>query len=325
MMEQVRLFRIYLKELFAQPSRYDRWDIEAALRNVHNMGRIPLLAARESSDAAKRDEPPAERHMTALPLSGRFSLPGLFRIAAVIVLLLGVTYLTLNLRTFFPQKSVRESMISVSTGRGQQKQVLLSDGSEVTLNSETTIQFSRDFGKRGRRVTLVGEAFFSVAHHKMPFFVHTENGVIEDLSTEFNVEAWAGEKQTEVIVEKGRVILRDSAASKGKGVVVEAGEMSRVAGGVVLPPVRVDLHMKLAWLSGAMIFHETPLREVIAKLGRRYPFSFEVADRSLLSRKLTASFKREPFDEILKAIVLSLNMRYERRGDTIVLSGNTKG
>lgn len=325
LMEQVRLFRIYLEELFPQHGRTTGWNVEAALRNVHTLGRIPLHAARNNRD--DRGKHPAHYEHSSGQLSSfqRLRLTAFFRVAAVIVLLLGLTYLTLNLRTFFPQKQVHSSTIAISTGRGEQKQVLLADGSEVTLNSETTIRFSRDFGKRGREVELVGEAFFSVAHHATPFFVRTKNGVVEDLSTEFSVESWPGEKQTEVVVEKGKVILRHGMSPKGKKVVVAAGEMSRVVDGVVLPPAKADLQMKLAWLNGAMIFHNTPLREVIAELGRKYPFSFEVPDRSLLSRKLTASFKREPFDEILKAIVISLDMRYERKGDTIILSGSTKG
>lgn len=312
LMEQMRLFRTYLKELFPQDGRSDRWNVEAALRNVHNMGRILPLTADSSSSGLSR------------PAMG-LSFKSLLRIAAVVVLLLGVAYEAFNLRAFVPKSDTQESMIAISTGRGEQKQILLADGSEVTLNSETTIRFSRAFGKKNREVRLVGEAFFVVAHRKLPFFVQTRDGTVEDLSTKFNVEAWPDEKQTEVVVEKGRVILSDGTSSKGEGVVVAAGEMSRVVANVVLPPVKANLRMKLAWLNGALVFHDTPLREVIAELGRKYPFSFEVSGRYLLSRRLTASFKREPFDEILKAIVLSLNMRYERRGDTVILSGNTKG
>lgn len=325
LMEQVRILRTYLNERFHRQGVASRWDIESALETVHNLGRIPDIPdfVHSNSSTIKENRDPSSS--TPAAFKEKSYIGSLLRIAAVIVMLIGSSYVALNFRSLFWQKPATESLISVSTGRGEQKQLLLADGSKVTLNSETTVRFSKSFGRVNRDIDLVGEAFFVVAHKKVPFIVHTRNGTVEDLSTEFNVKAWPGEKETEVVVKKGNVILRDGIPPKGRGVIVRAGEISRASPtGAVIPPVKASLQLELAWLNGSLVFRETPLRKVITELGRKYPYSFVASDPSLLSKKLTASFRREPFDEILKAIMISLDIRYEKKGNTIFLIPGTQ-
>lgn len=53
---------------------------------------------------------------------------------------------------------------------GQRAQMDLPDGSVVWLNSQTTLTYDENFGKKDRKVTLDGEAYFEVAHNKeIPF------------------------------------------------------------------------------------------------------------------------------------------------------------
>ncbi len=314
-----------MSNLFGQQPGGRKWDIESALKNVHAMGRIPEAAEFKSNGKTPRNPGPLPPG-SILRKNGRNShLHNFSRVAAAIVLLIGATYVAINLRNLLWHTPVKDDATTISTGRGEQKQLLLADGTEVTLNSETTLRFSAAFGKTDRTVDLVGEAFFMVAHHKVPFFVRTANGTVEDLSTEFCVEAWPGEHETEVVVKRGNVILRGGISPGNGGLIVHAGEMSTVwHDGILVPPVKAELAVELAWMSGSFKFRETPLRKVIAEFERKYPYSFVVSDRSLLNMKLTASFDREPFDEILKAIMISLDMRYERKGNTIFLFPETK-
>ncbi|MCL4511859.1 MAG: FecR domain-containing protein [Bacteroidetes bacterium] len=323
MMEHVHFFQGHLEALSWQKRKSRTWDIDEALNKVSStVGIFPVdqFESQRDNHLSPKYIPQPSPSRTSINVLAGLNMMVFARIAAVIVVLLGITYVALNSKGwFYSSDSSHSEFREFSTGRGEQMQLILADGSKVTLNSLTTIRFSRSFGKKSREIQLEGEAYFVVAHDRLPFVVRTKSGTIEDISTEFNVKTWPGDKETEVVVAEGKVILINGTVTENMGVVVRAGQMSKVGmNNVPLPPVRVNLHNELAWLDGSLVFDETPLRRVIADLERKYPFSFVVSDSSLLSRKLTASFKNEPFDEILKAVALSLNMQYKKKGDTIL-------
>ena len=61
----------------------------------------------------------------------------------------------------------------VKTRPAEEKSVLLSDGTEVILNSESELTYSRNYNKNNRSVHLIGEAYFSVQKGNIPFNVLT--------------------------------------------------------------------------------------------------------------------------------------------------------
>ena len=323
MMEHVHFFQRHLGALSWQKRKSRTRDIDEALDRVRiTVGIFPVdqFEPQRDNHLSSKYIPQSSPSRTSINALAGLNMMVFARIAAAIVVLLGITYVALNSKSWlYSSDSSHSEFREFSTGRGEQMQLILADGSKVTLNSLTTIRFSRSFGKRSREVQLEGEAYFVVAHDRIPFVVRTKSGTIKDISTEFNVKTWPEDKETEVVVAEGKIILMNSTMPGNMDVIVRAGQMSKVGmNDVPLPPVRVNLHNELAWLDGSLVFDETPLRRVIADLERKYPFSFVVSDSSLLSRKLTASFKKEPFDEILKAVALSLNMQYEKKGDTIL-------
>jgi len=61
-----------------------------------------------------------------------------------------------------------------------------------------------------------------------------------------------------------------------------------------------------------------PLREVAAELAHWYDVEFEIPDSGVAARHLTASFGPETLPDVLRIITLSLDIRYERVGGTVV-------
>lgn len=108
----------------------------------------------------------------------------------------------------------------VTAPPGDTRSVSLADGSEVTLNSGTTIRYPRWWSlgllrsQLGRSVQLDGEAFFTVAKTGTSFRVETKNAEVRVLGTRFDVLARRtdGRLETQVVVAEGRVAL--SAAGK---------------------------------------------------------------------------------------------------------------
>jgi transmembrane sensor len=72
-------------------------------------------------------------------------------------------------------------------------------------------------------------------------------------------------------------------------------------------------------MRGQLVFREAPLAEVVASLRRWYGIELRVADTSLGSRHLTATFSSEPPDRVLEVIRLVLGADIERRGDTAIV------
>ena len=95
------------------------------------------------------------------------------------------------------------------TAFGETRTVTLTDGSQVTLNANSSLRVPRfGFGKRTRDVTLLGEADFSIKHlpDDQRFVVQTDkNFEVVVLGTEFLVNT--REKGTKVVLNKGKVRL----------------------------------------------------------------------------------------------------------------------
>ena len=95
-----------------------------------------------------------------------------------------------------------------STAYGMTKNILLEDGSEVTLNANSTLKVPKALADIDvREVWLTGEAFFSIAKRPghVKFSVHTDNLDVEVLGTKFNVSNRHG--KTEVVLNEGSVKL----------------------------------------------------------------------------------------------------------------------
>src|SRR5207244_359201 len=83
---------------------------------------------------------------------------------------------------------------TISTPRGGQYRVTLSDGTKVWLNAASSLKYQTVFNGKERNVELTGEAYFEVAHNAaMPFHVKVNDMTVEVLGTHFNVMAYGDE------------------------------------------------------------------------------------------------------------------------------------
>ncbi|WP_249219865.1 FecR family protein [Chitinophaga sp. HK235] len=74
---------------------------------------------------------------------------------------------------------------------GNHYKVVLSDGSEIWVNSASQIQFPFAFNDGTREISLYGEAYFKIAANaRQPFLLHLPNSTIQVLGTSFNVNAY---------------------------------------------------------------------------------------------------------------------------------------
>lgn len=97
-------------------------------------------------------------------------------------------------------------MLVEKTPIRQTKVVKLPDGSSIALNANSKVEILADYGKNGRKVKLVGEAFFDVKPNPdQPFYVYSDNLRITVLGTSFNIKAYHGQEEISIAVRTGKV------------------------------------------------------------------------------------------------------------------------
>lgn len=204
---------------------------------------------------------------------------------------------------------------------GQQKEVVLPDGSKVRLNASSNLRFPSEFAPNTREVYLEGEAFFEVvADKKRPLIIHGTEANVKVLGTAFNVHAYPG-KGMEVAVRSGKVNMVSHSGTGTDVLMVPAGKkgVSNKSAGIwqVEPATEMDFD----WLEGTLQFNERPLSEVIEELELSYGVDIELADADLASCRISATFYRNSIEEVMETLSLIVDFTYERNGDRIVISG----
>lgn len=155
-----------------------------------------------------------------------------------------------------------------STVAGEQKKVVLTDGSSVFLNTDTAISLDWSADKR-RVVLLKGQVEFTVAKDMArPFEVVAGNTTVRALGTVFEVFGQAsGAVDVNVSEHAVSVALQDKPDTEPMR--VEEGERLHYIGhGELNRAERVNLNQINAWLRGKLIFQDRPLVEVVAELNR---------------------------------------------------------
>lgn len=107
-----------------------------------------------------------------------------------------------------PSKHVITAMLTVSTGNGELKQIVLPDSSHIWLNARSVISYPATFTGNERKVFLKqGEAFFQVTHNAQQAFIVQNNDSIQTtvLGTSFTVRTDSFSQHMQVVVRTGKV------------------------------------------------------------------------------------------------------------------------
>jgi ferric-dicitrate binding protein FerR (iron transport regulator) len=239
------------------------------------------------------------------------------RIAAVIFVSVCVwsTYHLLH------KKPVSETSIEVATLQGEKKEIVLPDGSHVWLNSLSKIIYSDKFEGKERKVNLTGEAYFEVAKNpSRPFIIDAVNAVTTVLGTAFNVRARVEEKLVVVTVAEGKVAFTGKEALSKTSVKLMAGDQ-----GILnletkkLENVKNDDPNFLAWKTGKLVFKNTSLKQVVAKLTDFYGKSIRVEDLSKAETPFTSTFDHKPLRDVITIMEMSLGLKADTINHVIVL------
>lgn len=220
--------------------------------------------------------------------------------------------------------SPRAASSYYATAYGETSTVHLPDGSEVKLNSHSTLRYANNLlAGTAREVWLDGEGYFSIKHlpDNRRFIVHTTAGLnVEVLGTRFTV--FRRRAQARVVLLSGKVRVAFADSSKRKPIVLKPGELLETRDAqpqkVVHKAVRVDTYA--AWKDDKLVFDETPVAEVAARLSDTYGVKVVVATPALNQRTVTGTFPAGELNTVLQVLEKSFKLTIERQPNQIVLS-----
>jgi transmembrane sensor len=205
---------------------------------------------------------------------------------------------------------------TLTTPVGGRDSLVLPDGSQVMLGPGSSLILTQGYGESERRVSLQGEALFTVVHDaSKPFIVVANGAAIRDIGTAFVVHSDAG--GVRLAVTEGVVELT---AARHAAMQLKAGDAASVSpSGEVTAQRGVGAADDLAWTRGRLVFRDTPLGEVAEDLKRWYGVQLDIPDAALRRRPLSASFSGDSLRTVLDVISGALGATMQRRGDTIVV------
>ncbi|MCY7350415.1 MAG: FecR family protein [Cytophagaceae bacterium] len=204
----------------------------------------------------------------------------------------------------------------------------LPDGTLVWLHPQAELRYPRVFGPHRRAIAFAGEAYFDVVRDEArPFLIQCGTMRVRVLGTRFNVVALPRQALYEVAVVSGSVAVSTperAASARLRTVVLKPKQQALfevTTHRLLMNEVRAQPLKKL-YEPVSVAFNDTPIREVVRQLERRFDVTMRVGNQALYDCQLTADFNQQPLPVILELLCESLDATYTISGGTILLEGS---
>ncbi|MEN0106189.1 MAG: FecR domain-containing protein [Pseudomonas sp.] len=236
--------------------------------------------------------------VTALPVAkprrraARWGVP----LAAAAALLLAV---------WLPQGVWLGLYADYHTRPGEVREVRLDDGSVLTLNGDTALDWTVSAGRREVKLYR-GEADFQVAHDaNQPFFVLAGPAQIRVTGTRFDVN-YSGDEQVQLAVSQGQVQVSDGRQAPQ---LINARQQIAWHNGALQSVEPLDEAQRLAWQRGKLVFRSRPLAQVFGEWQRVQGDRVMFLDERARAMQITGVFASNDPAALLKAIESNLPVR----------------
>lgn len=189
---------------------------------------------------------------------------------------------------------------SYTSAAGEQLTIKLPDASVVTLNAKSQLTYNKAKWSEDRRLDLQGEAFFDVAKGAT-FSVHTAQGMVKVLGTEFNVKERLG--WFEVSCYEGVVQIETATTTKK----IYPGEAFRWVEGETT--ITKSVMNSPSWTKNISSFNEVPIAEVFSEMERQFDIQIDLKI-SNPNTLFSGAFEHRNLEIALQEITKPLNLTY---------------
>ena len=208
------------------------------------------------------------------------------------------------------------------TAKGERREIVLSDGTHLSMNTDTKLSANVT---RGKRVLTLqrGEVALKVVHDAAhPFIVHTGAITLTDLGTEFNVARLDGIVQ--VTMRSGQVEMVP-ANGKISAVILRQGDQGtylETSGARTV--IKADPQKAFAWQTGHAIYTNQPLSVVIKDLNRYFAKPI-VVDKSAENLKINTILTLDSESSVVKRLQEYLPLDAQTTDQAIRISRRSIG
>lgn len=209
------------------------------------------------------------------------------------------------------------SKITHTTHFGEILKIKLQDGSDVTLNSNSSLSYYKN---ESRKIWLSGEAFFKV-HKKVStnakFWVVTEDLSVEVYGTSFNVNS--KKKKTSVFLEEGNIWLKlknggDKKMIPGNYISYSASQRAILEDTNIYNPIE-----KTSWKDGSLLFENISLYKVMERIEETYGFEIDFRDSASKNMLITGAVPNTNIDICIQAIEKSAGVTIIKEKNTLII------
>ncbi len=209
---------------------------------------------------------------------------------------------------------------TISTELGGFYSAVLPDGSEVWINSKSKLSFSDNFGKGERRVSLAGEAYFSVVKlENIPFIVELDKCSVKVLGTEFNVKAYQEEPLRKISLVTGAVQYSNNMTgetrtlSPHRELIIDntSGEITERS---------FDPYVFSAWRDGYFLFSDEGLEDILKMMSRWFDIEIRLENEDYSSKRFNGKISREMgIMPLMSKLQMSYKFRYYMEDGTLII------
>jgi transmembrane sensor len=206
---------------------------------------------------------------------------------------------------------------TITTPRGRQyPNLVLADGSRVWLDAASSIRFPTSFTGRERVVEITGQVWFDVIHNaKVPFKVIANGIEINDLGTEFNVNAYDDEEVVKTTLIAGLIKV----GKNDKSVTMQPGQQAIFQNDNLSLNKNVNLDEVMAWKTGYFQSDNVTVESVMRQLARWYDVDI-VYEKHITKRVSLLGVPRTiTMVNILKIMEATGNVKFKIDGRTVTV------
>jgi len=256
--------------------------------------------------------------------------------AASLLISFGLAYYT-NMFSF------KGETVQISTNLGSHSSVVLPDGTRVTLNAGTNLEYRFNSLSKVREVKFNGEGLFEVAKSRNPFIIQTQNGLrLKVLGTKFNLKAYAEDNSIKTTLVEGKVELNspdNKTLSLSPGQIASYNTRNKELNLIdveserdlenVMNKVRTKepdiikerINQDLGWLNSKIYMDNMSLQEVCTILGRSYDVKIVIKENGLGQKiHYTGVLKEETIVDVLDALCRLSEIKYQIKGKNITIN-----
>lgn len=242
-------------------------------------------------------------------------LKEIIKIAALIIIIFSLSW-------FYQQSKLdklTKIMNIITVPAGQRVNLKLSDGTNVWLNSRSTMQYPALFTENKREVKLDGEAYFEVAHDaEKAFIVSTQKYNVRVLGTKFNVDAYSdmGNFSTALIEGSVKIIDKKNVANE---ILLHPDYKAFLHNGK-LEMQPISNYDDYRWKEGLICFKDIKFSELMVEFEKCYGFRILIQNKLVKDYECSGKFRQsDGIDYALRVLQNNAHFTFTRDLDSTII------